>query len=111
MTSTLKALSAIAALNIATGAASAQSFTVTFGYTPGAPVEQTYSALEKTAKAACRAEYRRERSMAARAKLGRLCTEQLMDRVVERIDSPELSAHHMDGEVLPNTRRVFAQNN
>ncbi|MEO0883848.1 MAG: hypothetical protein AAFY34_14115 [Pseudomonadota bacterium] len=68
-------------------------FEVGFTYSKYAAVDEIYEDFEGTARRACRAQYRGLQGV-AKVQLEKQCRDQLLDRVVMKMNSPEIVALH-----------------
>jgi len=102
------ALAGTAFVALAGTAAAEATFSADFTYTETAPVQVTYTAFERTAKRACRAEMRDIRQLGARMKMEQSCTAQLLAQAVEATRSDVLIAYHDQRTGPQATRRQFA---
>lgn len=83
------------ALSALSGAAVADDkFDATFAYAPTAPVAETYAHFERTAKRACKVDYREAGGLRHQGKIEHLCTTQLVADAVAATQFAPLIAYH-----------------
>lgn len=110
MTCFSRTLAACAAALVIAGTSAADStISVDFNYAPNGSAEQNYNSFRKSARRACRAEYRRDRlSAGVRQHLVNACKAEMLDLVVDRVNRPDILALHQSDAAKPKWR-LFAR--